>query len=92
MSKTDVGEYIPHDPLSKKWAVAPTKEYIMTKYVLSQQVEVGIGEKMWVDLYSDQSLKQIEAYGERIKEHNPSAKLGIREVTEKELNLNENRY
>ena len=61
----------------------------MKYYILSQQVEVGVDRKEWVDISSSKFKKQIQEFARNVKERNPSAVLALREIQEREVELNE---
>lgn len=56
-------------------------------FKLSQEVDVAIGQKEWVDIAINQYEKPLREYARRIKEANPKAELGLRLVEETELLL-----
>lgn len=57
----------------------------MTRYVLSQQVEVGIGHMHWVDLTTEVIYSQAVNYARKILDKNPTAVLALRFLLEEEI-------
>jgi hypothetical protein len=60
----------------------------LTLYILSQKAILAIGTEEWIDIKTDTNKLSIEEYARAIKAQYPYAILGMREVSETEIEIN----